>query len=462
MQDATTDALLEDILDEVEGVETTMPGPTVAALFEKRGRDQAPGSPGRAAWLSHAGERWDLAHEPERARACFEEAVRDGGPAWVDPRASLVGVLLDLGETARADSVLDELRQDLSRRRLRGPVHEFVGESLEIHDRLEEALRWFNAGLTLAAREDPDAVDLGCLNGRWRVRRRLGLPHDRYDAVSEEERRALRRDSESRRAERNATPADREPPTQLCVLHWPAAQYSLLLQRWPQLAESHGADHAEHTAVVERRLRELAGQGLKLSVADADVADYLSFAEREDKDPTESATRAAYGAHLGFLRRTRPWPPGRNGPCWCGSGRKYKKCCGGLRMLPGTGGYEQGPTAKEVPAMSESSNQPYGGRYQRPDDDTLPGERPVSEDERHVEPPGKRDDETASRAAEEGEMASQGGAVDPDPGIPQRVEPPSPADATEGDPPGGSVANQSGRTPDRSPSVPSEHGKRRS
>ncbi|TQJ16364.1 SEC-C motif-containing protein [Kribbella jejuensis] len=22
------------------------------------------------------------------------------------------------------------------------------------------------------------------------------------------------------------------------------------------------------------------------------------------------------------------WPPGRNEPCWCGSARKYKKCCG--------------------------------------------------------------------------------------------------------------------------------------
>ncbi|GIH26407.1 hypothetical protein Aph01nite_47170 [Acrocarpospora phusangensis] len=22
------------------------------------------------------------------------------------------------------------------------------------------------------------------------------------------------------------------------------------------------------------------------------------------------------------------WPPGRNEPCWCGGGRKYKKCCG--------------------------------------------------------------------------------------------------------------------------------------
>ncbi|TDC03308.1 SEC-C metal-binding domain-containing protein, partial [Actinomadura bangladeshensis] len=25
---------------------------------------------------------------------------------------------------------------------------------------------------------------------------------------------------------------------------------------------------------------------------------------------------------------TLAWPPERNAPCWCGSGRKYKKCCG--------------------------------------------------------------------------------------------------------------------------------------
>ncbi|MEV6140612.1 SEC-C metal-binding domain-containing protein [Nocardia sp. NPDC051990] len=25
------------------------------------------------------------------------------------------------------------------------------------------------------------------------------------------------------------------------------------------------------------------------------------------------------------------WPPPRNAPCWCGSGRKYKKCCGTAR-----------------------------------------------------------------------------------------------------------------------------------
>ena len=31
----------------------------------------------------------------------------------------------------------------------------------------------------------------------------------------------------------------------------------------------------------------------------------------------------------GHLER-RPQKPGRNDPCWCGSGRKYKKCCGAV------------------------------------------------------------------------------------------------------------------------------------
>ncbi|WP_246077495.1 SEC-C metal-binding domain-containing protein [Actinomadura hallensis] len=36
--------------------------------------------------------------------------------------------------------------------------------------------------------------------------------------------------------------------------------------------------------------------------------------------------RPPHGPHP----RRRPhldWPPERNAPCWCASGRKYKKCC---------------------------------------------------------------------------------------------------------------------------------------
>jgi len=51
---------------------------------------------------------------------------------------------------------------------------------------------------------------------------------------------------------------------------------------------------------------------------------------RHDRDHAAADTRAGYAAEQA---RTRPdgliaWPPDRNQPCWCHSGRKYKKCCG--------------------------------------------------------------------------------------------------------------------------------------
>jgi hypothetical protein len=45
-------------------------------------------------------------------------------------------------------------------------------------------------------------------------------------------------------------------------------------------------------------------------------------------------TRAALAAKLAESGRGVAWPPGRNEPCWCGSGRKYKKCCDTVPVDP--------------------------------------------------------------------------------------------------------------------------------
>jgi hypothetical protein len=108
--------------------------------------------------------------------------------------------------------------------------------------------------------------------------------------------------------------------------------------------------------------------------------------------------------------------------------------------------------AASMPDDSPMAGRPFHGGDEEVEGETLPGERPVSEDEKFVGPPQSagRDDETASRAAEEGAMSSdEPGLVEPTPGIPEPVDAPSPADATEGDPPGGSAANQRGSTPDQ-------------
>ena len=321
-----------DLADEVDDLAMQHGEPELAEMLEKRAQDLRPGESKRAALLSHAGERWEMADDLARARACYEEAVRDGGAAWLDPRASLLSVLLRLEDPA-AEDLIDELRGDLGKGPLRGPVHEYVGEALEMQDLLEEALRWFNSGLTRVAREDPEEVDLGCLNGRYRVRRQLGMPRDRYDELCEERRHTFASELDREDEEYGAPP---DPPSQLVALHWPPDEFRQLVERWPNMGEEYGEEHGEHAGYIERSVRTLSEQGVRMLIGDGNVEEYAAFAEREGNDPSTSATRAAYGAHLGYLGRTQPWPPGRNDPCWCGSGKKYKKCCGGLRFPAGS------------------------------------------------------------------------------------------------------------------------------
>ena len=90
---------------------------------------------------------------------------------------------------------------------------------------------------------------------------------------------------------------------------------------------------------------------------------------------------------------------------------------------------------------------PHGGRDETPDSGSLPGERPATEEERRVTPPdADEESDTASRAAQDGPMTSlDRDKLGPSEGVPERVDAPSPADATDADPPGGSAANQRGR-----------------
>jgi uncharacterized protein YecA (UPF0149 family) len=63
-------------------------------------------------------------------------------------------------------------------------------------------------------------------------------------------------------------------------------------------------------------------------VAGGDVAGLIAFGKQHTLDPAMPDTRSLYAAQLTRTGGARPYPPGRNAACWCGSGRKYKKCCG--------------------------------------------------------------------------------------------------------------------------------------
>lgn len=333
--DPRLDALLEEILDEVEDHHGVAPAER-ARIFEKRAATLAPGEPGRAAWLAHAGEAWETTGLLEPARACYEQACDDGGPTYLDARAMLVGVLLKLGETDRADELMAELRRDVRAGRAGDDVHALLGEALEEAGRLEDALAWFDSGLTHRGREDPDEPEVVCLNGHYRVRRALGLPLDRYDLLTEERRREYAElgDEADGLEERLLDLPSTVGETVVAVLYWPPDDFAAALTRWPAIADDYGDTHEEHRRLVEGHLRELTSQrpGLAVSVAPAPLEDYLAFAAEREGHESDASTRAGYAAHCARLGRTIPWPPGRNDRCWCGSGTKYKRCCGALRF----------------------------------------------------------------------------------------------------------------------------------
>jgi len=137
-----------------------------------------------------------------------------------------------------------------------------------------------------------------------------------------------------------ATPPESSArPGESAVLAWfPDREYQAALTRWPELAEEGpargAADHAAYNRAVQRILGEFADGGLtRLQVAPIRIDEFLPWCQQHAEDPATSQARAAYAPNL--ARRGKPavlaWPSGRNQRCWCGSGRKYKQCCGSAR-----------------------------------------------------------------------------------------------------------------------------------
>jgi len=162
----------------------------------------------------------------------------------------------------------------------------------------------------------------------------LGLPPDELQLRAEEL--IEREEQQDREAEQEFLRRWNEPrplspqQTHIGAAWFPADQYPRALQTWPSFAEdyAHGPYEA-YCARLELMLRDLKAKGVKrLSLAPIQIDDYLAWCTQHDRDPQQSDTRASYSTTLLDRDIAEPWPPQRNEPCWCGSKRKYKKCCG--------------------------------------------------------------------------------------------------------------------------------------
>ena len=123
------------------------------------------------------------------------------------------------------------------------------------------------------------------------------------------------------------------------ALSWfPREEFAAALEAWPQLADGWDtADHTEynrrlqrHLAEIQRHLAEMPTAHGPAWIAPIQVDRLRSWCARTGNDPASGSARSSYAAELARTASADliAWPPARNEPCWCRSGRKYKQCCG--------------------------------------------------------------------------------------------------------------------------------------
>lgn len=263
------------------------------------------------------------------------DALVEGGyRSEPDPRCRRAEILTRHGRLEEAghiwDTVAADTPDDVWVYNNAGLEYGAIGEH-------ELALSWLTRGLELAVRTgDPERLVGQLRDLRAESLAKLGRAPDELQsaapAVAEPERRGspvTTRDSSTL------------PPVALAWL--PADEYAEWPQRWPDLADSplmhdengEPVTHAVYCRRMEGRLRDHAEAGMsRLSVVPVRSDEFLPWVAEYAPDAQDpSQLRAQYAADVTRdPSRTVTWPPGRNEPCWCGSGRKYKKCCG----APGT------------------------------------------------------------------------------------------------------------------------------
>ena len=310
---------------------TTRPGPREAALELEQEAVRFPEQRGEL--LREAAEQWQLAGESDRAIELFTEVLTFGGEDAAYARYSLAEISFATGHDNEAWAHLtaweDSGPSDL------GPAG-LVAELLEERGEYEAALRWFDRAVGLldahevARIGEPGfpSLNAGLLFGRQRCRRELGLPVDDLERVADvaEGNRREFVDLLEQAAAGGSAQKIRGRPDDAQMLVWQREEQQRAAKRWPQVFPP---DILGHHPQVEQRLQEMChDQGItKVTLIPGTVVGFADYLERTGGDPAQEQVRLAYAGEVHAQGRTIAWPPGRNQPCWCGSGRKYKRCC---------------------------------------------------------------------------------------------------------------------------------------
>jgi hypothetical protein len=113
------------------------------------------------------------------------------------------------------------------------------------------------------------------------------------------------------------------------ALAWfPRDELARARERLPALAEELG-DADAYCRATELLLRQAAHRFARHPVLAPVTVDALEAYAAEHGVAADSAeAQSGLAAELAGEDAVMAWPPERNAPCWCGSQRKYKRCCG--------------------------------------------------------------------------------------------------------------------------------------
>jgi tetratricopeptide (TPR) repeat protein len=223
-------------------------------------------------------------------------------------REMLAWYLLKAGRRKEGEEAFAELRAE------RGEDPELLvtlaNARMDSGDR-DGAVEAFDVALASARGAHDDEWAEQIRGERRSLRAELGLEPDEDDRLSDS---SQRPDSESR--------------VRLSLAWFPRAEMAAARAHWPSLADDLG-DPDSYCRAIESRLRTIRERtGKRPTVAPLRVESLMNYADGHGLSADDGATRSRFSAELDRRGETIAWPSGRNEPCWCGSGLKYKRCCG--------------------------------------------------------------------------------------------------------------------------------------
>ncbi|MFB7630632.1 SEC-C domain-containing protein [Streptomyces sp. NPDC056149] len=318
--------------------------PSAAAC--ERWADEHSGDPEQARALVDAG--WLTARSgrssSEAALALFRRAADCNGEYGLDAQVGIVDQLHTLGRAKEAEQAQAELRARLDTEptgpsRLR--VIDDMVEVLADVGHYEQALEWCQTGLDALASDNdsPRATEYrhGLLIHRSFLRGELGIELDEDDLAAEAESDASFaqfRDGLFEALSQDPAvdvPQDGEAFDGI-VLRWVREDFAAVRTRWPASTASYGDDYDAYAARLQRDARTYSEAGAAhVRIVSATLSEFEEYASQQGREPGTVETRRAFSkwyAKTGRPEHVLLWPPARNGPCWCDSNRKYKKCCG--------------------------------------------------------------------------------------------------------------------------------------